>query len=241
MTKPESQKEVQPTQARQFVNFRFFRVDPVWRRLPEAEKEKGKKEFLQVAEDFRQRGVNWYSYSMIGLRGDAEFLMWRIADKPELFQEMSYAFLHTGLGKYLFIPYSYLSMTKPSPYVSKHTHPGQEGRSAQVSPAGYKYLFLYPFTKSDDWYRLSREERQRMMEEHFKIGHKYPSVKNNTSYSFGLDDQEFVVAFESDYPGDFLDLVTEMREIQARRYTLRDTPIFTAIKKPLETILQELG
>lgn len=194
-----------------------------------------------MAESFREKGVTWLSYSMIGIRGDAEFLLWRIADTPELFQEMSSAFLHTGLGKYVFIPYSYLSMTKPSPYVAKHTHPGQEGKSTKMGPAGYKYLFLYPFTKSDDWYRISREKRQQMMEEHFKIGHKYPTVKNNTSYSFGLDDQEFMVAFESDFPGDFLDLVTEMREIEARRYTLRDTPIFTAIKKPLEKILQELG
>lgn len=226
--------------ARQFVNFRFFRVDPLWRRLPASEKEKGRKEFLEVAEDFRKKGVTWLSYSMIGIRGDAEFLIWRFSEVLERFQEMSSAFLQTELGKYIVIPYSYLSMTKPSPYVAKHAHPGQEGRRAQVSPAGYKYLFLYPFTKSDDWYRLPREKRQQMMEEHFRIGHKYPTVKNNTSYSFGLDDQEFVVAFESDYPADFLDLVTEMREIEARRYTLRDTPIFTAIKKPLEVILAEL-
>lgn len=240
MTNPIQSKKVPAAQARQFVNFRFFRVDPLWRRLPEDEKEKGRREFLQAAESFKQKGVTWLSYSMIGIRADAEFLLWRIADAPELFQEMSSAFLHTGLGKYLFIPYSYLSMTKPSPYVNKHVHPGQEGRRTQVSPAGYKYLFLYPFTKSDDWYRIPREKRQQMMEEHFKVGHKYPSVKNNTTYSFGLDDQEFMVAFESDSPGDFLDLVTEMREVEARRYTLRDTPIFTAIKKPLDIILKEL-
>lgn len=227
-------------QTRQFVNFRFFRVNPLWRRLPEAEKEKGRLEFFEAAESFRQKGVTWFSYSMVGIRGDADFLLWRIADTPDLFQEMSSAFLHTGLGKCVTIPYSYLSMTRPSPYVTKHRHPGQEGRSGRLSPAGYKYLFLYPFTKTDEWYRLSREKRQEMMEEHFRIGHKYPGVKNNTTYSFGLDDQEFVVAFESDSPGDFLDLVTEMREIEARRYTLRDTPIFTAIKKPLEEILKQL-
>ncbi len=240
LTQPLPAEKQEVSQARQFVNFRFFRVDPLWRRLTEGQKENDRKEFSQVAESFRPKGVSWLSYSMIGIRGDADFLLWRMADSPDLFQEMSSAFLHTGLGKYLLIPYSYLSMTKPSPYVAKHSHPGQEGRRTQVTPAGYKYLFLYPFTKSDDWYRLPREKRQQMMEEHFKVGHKYPSVKNNTSYSFGLDDQEFMVAFESDFPGDFLDLVTEMREIEARRYTLRDTPIFTAIKKPLETILKEL-
>lgn len=238
--KSEIQNRGATQQARQFVNFRFFRVDPAWRRLAEAEKERGRREFIAVAENFRRKGVNWLSYSMIGIRADAEFLLWRFSEVLDRFQEMSSAFLQTGLGKYVTIPYSYLSMTKPSPYVGKHTHPGQEGRKATLEPAGHKYLFVYPFTKTDDWYRLPREERQRMMEEHFRIGHKYPTVKNNTTYSFGLDDQEFVVAFESDRPADFLDLVIEMRELQARRYTLRDTPIFSCIKKPLETILKEL-
>lgn len=240
LTTAQSWKNKELSETRQFVNFRFFRVDPLWRRLPENEKEKSRREFLQAAEEFREKGVTWLSYSMIGIRGDAEFLIWRFSEVLDLFQEMSSAFLHTELGKYLLIPYSYLSMTKPSPYVTKHTHPGQEGRRAQPSPAGYKYLFIYPFTKSDDWYRLGKAERQSMMEEHFRIGHKYPTVKNNTTYSFGLDDQEFVVAFESDHPADFLDLVIEMREIEARRYTQRDTPIFTAIKKPLEAILKEI-
>ena len=227
-------------QARQVVNFRFFRVDPLWRRLSEAEREKGRREFLSVSEDFRKKGVDWISYCLVGLRADADFLLWRTADRLELFQEMSLNLLKTGLGKYITIPYSYVSMTKPSPYVAKHSHPGQEGQKARLEPAGYKYLFVYPFVKSDSWYALPREKRQALMEEHIRVGHKYPTVKNNTTYSFGLDDQEFVVAFESDYPADFLDLVTELREVEARRHTLRDTPIFTCIKKPLGTILDEL-
>lgn len=237
---PETKNKQPQGIARQFVNFRFFRLDPLWRRLPENEKEKGRREFLQAAEDFRSKGVQFLSYSLVGIRGDADFLLWRMADVMDLFQEMSAALLKSGLGKYITIPYSYLSMAKPSPYVDKHVHPGQEGRQAKLSPAGYKYLFVYPFVKSDDWYRLTRAERQAMMEEHIRVGHKYPTVKNNTTYSFGLDDQEFVVAFESDHPADFLDLVMELREVQARRYTLRDTPIFTCIKKPLDRLLAEL-
>lgn len=228
-------------QARQFSNFRFFRVDPLWRRLPEAEKEKGRQEFLKVVQNFQKKGVTLLSYSMIGIRGDADFVIWRISERLEDFQEMSAGFLKTGLGKYVTIPYSYLSMTKPSPYVDKHVHPGQEGRRTRLEPGGFKYLFLYPFVKSDSWYTLPPEKRQAMMSEHIRIGHKYPTVKNNTTYSFGLDDQEFVVAFESDFPADFLDLVTELREVEARRHTQRDTPIFTCIKKPLEQILQEIG
>ncbi|MFQ5780959.1 MAG: chlorite dismutase family protein, partial [Nitrospiria bacterium] len=67
------------------------------------------------------------------------------------------------------------------------------------------------------------------------------TVKINTSYSFGLDDAEFVVAFESDYPSDFLDLVMALREAEASRFTLRDTPIFTCVRKSLSETLNDLG
>jgi len=226
--------------ARQFVNFRFFRIDPLWRRLSEPEKEKGRKEFLEVADFFRAKGMLIYSYSLVGIRADAEFLLWRISEVLEHFQEMSSALLKTGLGKYVTIPYSFLAMTKRSRYVDKHAHSGQEGRRGRIVPGESKYLFIYPFVKTRDWYRLPTEKRQELMDEHIRVGHQYPSVKLNTTYSFGLDDQEFVLAFETDRPADFLDLVMELRETEASRYTLRDTPIFTCIKKPLEAILEEL-
>lgn len=225
---------------RQFVNFRFFRIDPVWRRLSESEKERGKKEFLEVAESFREKGMLLPTYSLVGIRAEADFLLWRISEVLEHFQEMSSSLLKTGLGKYITIPYSFLAMTKRSMYVDKHVHPEQEGRRGRIVPGESKYLFIYPFVKNRDWYRLPREKRQELMDEHIRVGHKYPSVKLNTTYSFGLDDQEFVLAFETDRPADFLDLVMELRETEASRYTLRDTPIFTCIRKPLEMILKEL-
>lgn len=225
---------------KQFVNFRFFRVDPLWRRLPENEKEKGRKEFVEVFEKFRKKGMLLNSYSLLGIRAEAEFLLWRISEVLDDFQEMSSQLLQTGLGKYITIPHSLLAMTKRSMYVDKHVHEGQEGRRGRVVPGESKYLFIYPFVKTREWYRLPKEKRQELMDEHIKIGHKYPSVKLNTTYSFGLDDQEFVVAFESDKPADFVDLVMELRETETSRYTLRDTPIFTCIKKPLDLILKEL-
>ncbi|MBI4362764.1 MAG: chlorite dismutase family protein, partial [Euryarchaeota archaeon] len=150
--------------------------------------------------------------------------------------------LNTGLGRWLTTPHAYLSMARPSPYVAKHQHPGQEGTRDRVEPLGNrKYLFIYPFLKTPEWYFLPPAERQRMMKQHIEVGHKYPTVKNNTTYSYGLDDQEFVVAFESDKPEDFLQLVEEMRGIETRRYTLRDTPIFTCIRRPLKECLDALG
>jgi chlorite dismutase len=145
------------------------------------------------------------------------------------------------MGPYLRISYSFLAMTRQSQYIARHRHPGQEGDRLRVQPTGSKYLFVYPFVKKREWYRLTQEERQRMMNEHIRVGHKYPSVKINTSYSFGLDDQEFVLGFETDSPQDFLDLVMALRESEASMYTLRDTPIFTCIAMEPERMLETLG
>ncbi len=145
------------------------------------------------------------------------------------------------MGAYLETPYSFLAMTKRSIYLVGHVHPGQTDSRGVIKPGGFKYLFVYPFVKTRAWYLLPESERQRIMQEHIRIGHEYPRVKLNTTYSFGLDDQEFVVAFESDFPEDFLDLVMRLRESESSKYTLRDTPIFTCIQTSVDEMLERLG
>jgi chlorite dismutase len=138
----------------------------------------------------------------------------------------------TGLMKWAEIPYSYLAMTKVSEY-------SDESR-LEVRPAHAKYLFVYPFVKTREWYTLAPEERYRIMQEHIRIGREYPQIELNTSYSFGLDDQEFVVAFETDQPGDFLDLVQRLRTTESSLYTRRDTPVFTCIAASVPRALAAL-
>lgn len=225
---------------RQFVNFSFHKVDPQWRRLPKEERDRGKQEFLRAIEDYAGK-VIVVPYTTIGIRGDCDFMLWRIGHELELFQEMTTKMLSTGLGNYLSTPYSYLSMTKRSIYVDHHVHEGQDSRRLKITPGRAKYIFVYPFEKTREWYLLTKAARQGMMDEHIEIGHRYPSVKLNTTYSFGLDDQEFVVAFETDIPQDFLDLVMDLREAEGSRYTKRDTPIFTCIMKSLKEMVDTLG
>jgi chlorite dismutase len=225
---------------RQSVNFAFYKVDPAWRRLPKEQREASKKEFGAAVEEWRQRML-LIPYSTVGLRPETDFMLWRIAESLDLLQEMSRQLNKTALGAYLTTPYSFVAMTKRSIYVDKHVHPGQEGRRAAIVPGEYRYLFVYPFVKTRDWFLLPIEQRQEMMDVHIKVGHQFPSVKLNTTYSFGLDDQEFVVAFESDKPGDFVDLVMALRETEGSRFTLRDTPIITCIRKPIHETLDDLG
>lgn len=227
ITAPEAPPETRIK--RQFVNFAFYSVDPAWRRLPDAERAQGKSEFLAQCQRFEKDGGLLIPYSLVGIRADCEFMMWRIHTGLEEMQTHTTALLQTGLGKYLKPAYSLLGMTKRSIYVDR-IHPGHDEDRMFIVPGKYKYLFVYPFVKTRAWYMLDHEKRQKLMDGHIRMGTTYPSVKLNTTYSFGLDDQEFVVAFESDRPDDFLDLVMNMRETEASSYTLRDTPTFTCLR-----------
>lgn len=227
---------------RQIIGFTFYKVLPEWRRLPAAERAEHKREFAEVVTRWNQPGrLLSLSYSTVGLRGDCDMVLWTICYTVDDLNQMRADLLGTALGGYLETPYSYLSMTKRSQYLIDHEHEGQADSRGFLRPGGQKYIFIYPFWKTRSWYLLSQAERQRLMNEHIRVGHEYPRVKLNTTYSFGIDDQEFVVAFETNYPEDFLDLVQRLRETEISPYTLKDTPIFTCIRMTPEDMLARLG
>jgi chlorite dismutase len=237
---PAGAHESAPAVQRQFVNFSFYKLDPAFRRLGDHEKIQARSEFLKVFQQQPEPGMICLTYSTVGLRGDADFLLWRISHTTDAFQQHTQRINMTRLGAYLTTPHSFLSMTKRSMYIDKldpfHT---AESRT-HIIPGKRKYLFIYPFVKTREWYLLPLPERQAIMDVHIRVGNKYPSVKLNTTYSFGLDDQDFVVAFETEEPKDFLDLVMELRETQSSKFTQRDTPIFTCVQTPMENVLDQL-
>jgi chlorite dismutase len=227
---------------RQIVRYVAFKVRPEWRALPDSVRLEGKQAFAAVIEGARERQPVLRTYSTVGMRADSELLLWSVTWTLEDQRDLQASLLATPLGPYLDVAHSFLAMTKRSMYVDeRHQHEGQEGTRSVLRPRDTKYLFVYPFVKTRAWYALSRPERQKMMDQHIAFGHTYPSVTINTSYSFGLDDQEFVVAFETDSEADFLDLVMDLRATAASSYTLRDTPILTGIAMPCGDALDTLG
>lgn len=215
-----------------------MQVDPAWRRLDAQTQIKHKEQFGATLNGFHQK-LLLRTYSTMGTRGDCDILLWHAAETLETLQALETAVFSTALGGYLRVAYSYMGMTKKSIYEFPDNSAGED-RSV-VRPADNKYLFVYPFVKTRGWWSLSFEERQDAMTEHVTIGRKYPDVRLNTTYSFGLDDQEFIVAFEGDDPAEFLDLVMELRSSVASRYTERDTPVFTGIQMSLWDMLDALG
>jgi chlorite dismutase len=224
---------------RQFVNFTFYRARPEWRMLDDNQKRDYKAEFVKTVDEFRAQ-LLIHSYSTVGLRTNVDFMIWRIGYELDPIQEMTSRLNHTQIAKYLEPSQSFLSMTKRSMYIDKDNPDHVEDR-LHIVPGKSDYLFVYPFVKTREWYTRTSDQRQEMMDEHIRIGSKYRSVKLHTTYSFGLDDQEFVVAFETDNPADFLDLVQELRETKASSYTLRDTPMFTCRQRSLAECLEALG
>ncbi|HEX8617458.1 MAG TPA: chlorite dismutase family protein [Thermoanaerobaculia bacterium] len=241
-TAPESKpaREQQPAMQRQFVNFMFFSVDRAFRALPDDVKAGAKRELAEIIARYTSP-MFVLPYSTVGLKAGIDFMLWRIGYDLDPFQNMAADINKSMLGRYLDIPASYLAMTKHSQYVDEHVHDGQEGRRLRIVPGKKPFLFVYPFVKTRDWYLLPMPERQRIMNEHIAIGHKYPRVKINTTYSFGLDDQDFVVAFESDTADEFLDLVQELRETESSKFTVRDTPMYTCRRSTMEEILESIG
>ncbi len=224
---------------RQYVRFAFYRLEPGWRRLPADEQRAHKRELRESIEAFGRRML-LRPYSLMGTRADAELLLWQIAESPDHFRELGTEIARSRMGGYLTVAYSLFSQTKRSVYEIRD---GLEAAEEQliVDPSEARYIFVYPFIKTRDWYHLSRDIRQEMMDEHIQVGRKYPAVKLNTTYCFGLDDYEFIVAFETDEPSDFLDLVQDLRETEASRYTKQDTPLFAGINMRLVEALDALG
>jgi chlorite dismutase len=223
-----------------FVRYSFFRVDGEWRRLSERERRVGRAQLVEAVAELGST-MDILSYSLIGTRADVDFMLWQISPSLDALQGLASRILATGMGRFLTTAYSYLAVTRPSPYTGSHRPAGHGPRDGAITPRGDDYLFVYPFTKTHEWYQLPQETRQDLMNEHFTVGHRYPGIKVHTTYSFGIDDHDFVLGFEGNDPEEFVRLVMDLRHSKARPYTLRDTPIFTCVNTPLEECLSSLG
>jgi len=231
-----------PPVKRQIVCFSFYQIMPEWRRLPSDVRAAHKAAFAEVLTKWNKPGEFLsLTYSTVGTRGDVDMCVWSIGYGIDELNRMRSELMATALGGYLTTPHNFLAMTKRSQYqIDRPDESEGEGRGA-IRPGGQKYIFIYPFWKTRPWYLLSLDERKRLMDEHIRVGLSFPRVKLNTTYSFGIDDQEFVVAFETNFPEDFLDLVQQLRETEISLYTLQDTPIFSCVRVSPEEMLNRLG
>lgn len=225
----ESQAPVEP---RTYHRWAIYQFADSWRGIDPAARGAALDELRDVLES--KSAPSQLCYSLAGLRPDADFAVWLRTDAGIApLQDFERRLRASAPGGHLVLTHNFISMTKPSPYARREVDPEREALRAY--PGGAPYVFVYPMVKTRAWYALSAEERGKLMREHVAVGQKYPSIRINTTYSYGIDDQEFVVAFEGDDPARFLDLVHDLRFTRASEYTLRDTPMFTCVlRSPAE-------
>ena len=221
-------------ESRNYVKYTFLKVDPAWRRLPAEDRAAHKREFAAACAEFAEDHY-LRAYSLVGTRGDCDLMVRAIARSLDPIHELHVLLNQSGLMRYADVPHSYLAMTKESPYSDEPDRPlgPREG-------ADSRYLIVYPLWKRRDWYQLPAEERMRVMRDHIAVARRFTGIETNTAYSFGLDDQEFVVAFDADDPAQFLDLVQALRGTESSAYTEFETPIFTCISASVERALDAL-
>ena len=220
-----------------YIQALVLSVDPAWRRLDRHTRAADADAFVAAHEAASDDGVTSYTYSMVAIQPDADLLFWRMAPSVEALECAGSRLLTAGVGRWARVTHSLIGRVGPSQYVRKPTSQEQSMFEGERS----RYLIVYPFTKSTDWYLLGREARQGIMNEHMRVGHEYPGVRQLLAYSFGLDDQEFVVAYEANDLVEFGDLVRALRSTESRRSTVRDTPILLGVHRPLDAALRLLG
>lgn len=220
----------------EFVQALALGLDPAWRRTSDDARRADGAEF-GAAVGASANDIRTFTYSMIGLQPGVDLLIWRLGPSVEALEAAAALALRSGVGRWMSVRESFVGRVGPSQYVAKPTAQEQSLFTGDRS----RYLIVYPFTKSTDWYLLSREARQGVMNEHMRVGHQYPMVRQLLAYSFGLDDQEYIVAYETDDLAAFGDLVRALRATESRRSTVRDTPILLGIHRPIEAILGLLG
>jgi chlorite dismutase len=218
-----------------FINFTFYKVDPKWRWLNEIGKDESSREFLELLKAANTK-MKVKTYSTIGLRHDSEFMIWTISQSLENIQIFASKVYSTIFGKYVEPTNTFLSLTRKSIYSNQAKLGFESDDDAQL-----KYVVVYPFIKSREWYLLPFEKRKQLMDEHIKVGRKYPEIRLNTTYSFGIGDQDFMLAFETEDLSRFQDLIMDLRETQVSRYILKDIPMIPCVLKGMDEIIKSLG
>jgi len=216
----------------QFFNFSFFKIDPTWRWLNDLDKEKYAREVENIIKNSK---IKFRSYLTIGLRDDTEFLFWYASDMIEEIQQVTSKIYQSFFGKYVLPIHVYLSNTRPSFYTKGGSHGWLAGQEQKM------YVIVYPLIKTREWYLLPVEKRREMMNEHIEVGKRYPEIILNTTYSFGIHDQDFMLAFETDDLNRFQDLIMDLRETQVSAFVKKDTPMIVGIKKDIPDLIKSLG
>ncbi len=186
--------------------------------------------FKEWADRVSVRGV----YSSVGFRPDSDLLMWWVASSPDEIQDLMVAFRRTALGQRVQLARAFMGVVRDAEFSKDHLPAFVRGESPKT------YVSVYPFVRTTEWYLLPPEERAAMLRDHGEIGREFPDVLANTTSAFGLNDWEWILAFEAEDLSRIVDCLRRLRQAKARAYTKKEVPFVIGIRKDLADVVRDL-
>ncbi|HEU4528636.1 MAG TPA: hydrogen peroxide-dependent heme synthase [Actinomycetota bacterium] len=177
------------------------------------------------------RGV----YSTVGFRADSDLMLWLVGSSPEDLQDALVAFGRTQAGRELERTWTFVGVVKPAEFTADHAPAFVKGDPPK------RFLNVYPFVRTPEWYLIPGEERAEMLREHGVMGREFPDVLANTTSAFGINDWEWILAFEADELDRLVDCIRRLRDAKARRFTKVEVPFVTGIRKGVRAAFADLA
>jgi hydrogen peroxide-dependent heme synthase len=213
-----------------YAVYPVFAADPEIDLDPDDAAQEVENLFKDLSDVVSVRGV----YSTVGLRPDADLMLWLVSPTIDAVQDAIVRFRRTALGRALEMTWSFIGVVKPAEFTADHAPAFVKGEPPK------RYLSVYPFVRTPEWYLLPREERAALLREHGAIGREFPDLLANTTSAFGITDWEWILAFEADELDRIVDCIRRLREAEARRYTKEEVPFVTGIRKDVRDAVRDL-
>jgi hydrogen peroxide-dependent heme synthase len=218
-----------------YAYFPVFRRTTAVGRMPGAEIEEAIYEWEVRFKEFAERLTVRGFYTATGFRPDADLMMWWVAKSPDDLQALLVDLRRTALGRRLEQTWAFTGVHRPAEFNPQHV----PAFLREEQPR--KYLCVYPFVRTADWYLMPAQHRAELLRVHGEVGREFPDVLPNTTSAFGLGDWEWILAFEADELHRIVDCIRKLREAEARRYTKEEVPFVLGIRKELSDALRELA
>jgi peroxiredoxin len=218
-----------------YAHFLVLRSTPGLRALDAPARDQAFHEADVLLKEWSDRVTLRGAYSTVGLRADADLVLWLVAPSIELIQDLAVALRRTDLGRRLELSHAFTGIVRPAEFTRNHAPAFVRGEAPR------RFLCVYPFVRTPEWYLLPPEERAALLREHGEIGREFPDVLANTTSAFGINDWEWILAFEADDLGRIVDCIRRLRGAEARRYTKVEIPFVTGIRKDVPAALADLA
>jgi peroxiredoxin len=214
-----------------YASYPCFSATPAFREIDHDDAAREVEELVKGWEGVSVRGV----YSTVGFRADTDLMLWLVASSPDALQDALVAFGRTQAGRELDRSWTFMGAVKPAEFTADHAPAFVKGEPPK------RYLCAYPFVRTPEWYLLPPEERASLLREHGEIGREFPDVLANTTSAFGINDWEWILAFEADELDRIVDCIRRLRTAGARRFTKEEVPFVTGIRKDVRAAFADLA